>query len=132
MVEFEKWSAWRSGAILATQAVTIAFAIMLVTSTSIVAKADNSMTLMEAIFDGNLESVKSLLDKGADVNAKMEGGVTPLMVASVQGNLEVANLLLDRGTDINAKTEKGNTALDFAGYKGSFEMVKLLKAHGAK
>ncbi len=131
MVEFQKWSAGKSGLVLATKVLAIGLTITLVTGMSVIACADNNMDLMEAIYRGNLESVKSLLDKGADVNAKMDGGVTPLMVASVNGNLDVVNLLLDRGADINAKTDKGNSALDFAGYKGSPEVVKLLKSRGA-
>jgi uncharacterized protein len=131
MVEFQKRFAAKSALVWTTKALVIGCAIMVVAATSVVACAYTDSALMEAVFSGNLEEVRNLLDKGADVNCRMDGGVTPLMVAAVNGNLDVVNLLLDRGADINAKTEKGNTALDFAGYKGSPEVVALLKSRGA-
>jgi ankyrin repeat protein len=131
MVGFQKRPSSKGAPALAIKALAIGLAIMLVAGASAFACADKNMALMEAIFNGNLEEVKNLLNKGSDVNAKMDGGVTPLMVASVHGNLEIVNLLLDKGADINAKTDKGNSALDFAGYRSSREMVNLLKARGA-
>ena len=78
---------------------------------------------------GNLEAVKLLLDKGAEVNAKNKDGKTALLVAS---NLEVVKLLLDKGADVNVKDKNGGTALREASWRSDNEMVNLLKAYGAK
>src|SRR5208283_1368711 len=81
--------------------------------------------------DGRTELVKSLLDKGADINTKTNEGWTALMQASRQGHAEVVKLLLDRGADVNA-TFDGRTALTFASVGGHSDVVNLLKAHGAR
>jgi len=57
------------------------------------------------------EIVELLLSKGADVNAKNDFGVTPLMGASESGQLEIVKLLLDKGADVNAKNDFGITPL---------------------
>lgn len=81
-------------------------------------------------YGGNIETVRALLDKGADVNARHDGW-TPLMAAADQGQLEVARLLLSKGADVNAKTEDGYVALVNAIESSRLEMVKLLLDHGA-
>jgi ankyrin repeat protein len=55
-----------------------------------------------------------LLDNGADVNARQQGGVTPLHSAAHHGATELVRLLIENGADINAKTDAGETALSFA------------------
>ena len=45
---------------------------------------------------GRLEEVKRLLNEGANVNAKDDGGMTALMAASGQGRVEVVKVLLDK------------------------------------
>ncbi len=67
--------------------------------------------LHRAAYDGSLEEVRSLLDRGADIEAKADiafdglrwEGVTPLHVATLNPDLAVAGLLLDRGADIHAR-----------------------------
>ncbi len=59
--------------------------------------------LIEAARSSDVAAVKSLLDKGADVNPKDKDGATPLMVAVQQGHLTVVNVLLARGADVNGK-----------------------------
>lgn len=39
--------------------------------------------------NGELNSVRALLEKGADVNARSESGHTALMLAAVEGHLEI-------------------------------------------
>ena len=57
--------------------------------------------LITAARKSNVEAVKTLLAKGADVNAKTEYGATPLFFACDRGNAEVVKLLLDAGADPN-------------------------------
>ncbi len=75
--------------------------------------------------------VKTLLDKGADVNAKAPTGVTALMMASQSGHVDVVRALLAAKADVNAKTPIGDTALLLASQQGHAEVVKLLTASGA-
>jgi ankyrin repeat protein len=72
--------------------------------------------LILAVGDGNPDTVKFLLDSGADVNAKDVRGMTPLMlaIASDRHNPEIIKMLLDKGADVNIKSKAGETALDWA------------------
>ena len=57
----------------------------------------------EAVRKGDLPSVTSLLDQGADVNAKFRYGTTALFKAAERGHLEIVKLLLARGADVTVK-----------------------------
>ncbi len=57
-------------------------------------------TLEQGAVDGDTSGVRTLLDQGADVNARGAlGGWTPLMWAAYYGKTETVQLLLDRGAD---------------------------------
>jgi len=58
------------------------------------AKANNGVTaLMLAANEGHLESVRALLDAGADVNEKDINDYGALKLAEEQGHTEIAELL---------------------------------------
>jgi ankyrin repeat protein len=96
--------------------------------------------LHHAAVSGDIQTVKLLLDNGADVDAKWDGyrdGATPLHLAAAKGHTETAKLLLDRGALINAENERGDwriygTPLDAAASEGHTETVKLLLDRGAR
>jgi hypothetical protein len=93
---------------------------------------DLNEDLLAAARKGDAAVVKSLLDKGADVNAKSPYGSTPLFFACDRGHVEVAKLLIERGADVNVKdTFYGATALTWASMKGRVDMIKLLLDKGA-
>ena len=56
------------------------------------------------------EKVRLLLDNGADVNASSENGITALMMAVSYGRKNTVELLLSRGADAGMKDAEGNTA----------------------
>jgi uncharacterized protein len=60
-----------------------------------------------------------LLDNGANVNTRQQGGLTPLHSAAHHGATELVRLLIENGADVNARTDAGETALSFA-EKSSF------------
>eukprot|EP00919_Chromeraceae_sp_WS-2016_P064169 GHVR01151800.1.p1 GENE.GHVR01151800.1~~GHVR01151800.1.p1 ORF type:complete len:107 (+),score=8.97 GHVR01151800.1:2001-2321(+) len=50
---------------------------------------------------GHLELVKFFIGKGANVNARDNNRVTPLIWASEEGHLDVVKFLIEKGAEIN-------------------------------
>jgi hypothetical protein len=74
--------------------------------------------LTVATFCDQTETVKMLLEEGADVHQKNGDSATPLHVAVFMGRAQSAKLLLDAGAnpnvkDINGVTPKDNLKVDF-------------------
>ncbi|MBR5711866.1 MAG: ankyrin repeat domain-containing protein [Thermoguttaceae bacterium] len=86
--------------------------------------------LYYAVFVNDLERVKLLIDKGADVNAKDNRDATPLIVAADNNNFEIVKILVENGADVNAKNVDGFTALYSAARNGNLEMVQYLVNQG--
>jgi hypothetical protein len=89
----------------------------------------------DAASNGDLASVQAELDKGVDVNAKREGGSTPLHGAAEGGHEEIVELLIVAGADLHARTVPmlgggGWTPLHSAAKHGHKEIVELLIANG--
>jgi len=72
------------------------------------------------------EICRMLIERGIDVNAKQEGGFTPLQAAAQNGQLELIDLLLAYGADANVQNDKGETALDIARASNHAEAAKIL------
>jgi ankyrin repeat protein len=72
--------------------------------------------LMIAAAVGTPELVKTLLDAGANVNAKDSRNMTPLMFAVAKNHQDpaVIRLLIDRGADLTVQSNVGETAADWA------------------
>jgi ankyrin repeat protein len=80
---------------------------------------------------GLQETAKSLLGKGADVNA--EGGRygNALQAASASGHKDIVALLLKEGADINAQSKGYGNALQAASSRNHKEIMQLLLIKGA-
>jgi hypothetical protein len=70
--------------------------------------------------------IRLLLEKRADVEAKVNNGTTALHWAAAGGHDTVARLLLEKGADVKAKNNNGTTALHLAAARGHDTMVRLL------
>jgi uncharacterized protein len=67
--------------------------------------------LMYAARDGRMETVRMLLDAGAEINARDANDITPLITAITNNHPDVAHLLIERGADIKATDWYGRTPL---------------------
>ena len=68
--------------------------------------------LHQTALKGHDAAVKVLLDKGADVNTRDDGGHTALHVAAIFGRSTIVQTLLDKeGIEVNAENNRGKTAL---------------------
>lgn len=83
----------------------------------------------EAVNFNQTEIIKYLLKLGADVNSRLENGLTPLMLSS---SVEVSELLINSGADVKILSGVQTSALHFAVRKGNLEMTKLLVDHGSE
>jgi ankyrin repeat protein len=75
--------------------------------------------------------VKTLLDRGADINWRGYAGRTVLMSAAAEGDLNKVTVLLESGADINSKNDDGETAIHCAAVAGQREVFAFLRARGA-
>src|SRR6266498_3671664 len=88
--------------------------------------------LMRAALEGKTETVKALLESGADVNAKDDEGRTALMFAVTNMQTDSVKALLEHGADVNVRANDGATALVLAASSGDIEIVKALLSKGAE
>ena len=85
---------------------------------------------MYAALHGDAQSVKLLLDHGADPNDVNKIGATALLWGS--GDIEKVRLLLKHGANPNVQSDLGNTPLIMAAaYPKSTSVVEMLLQHGA-
>ena len=82
-------------------------------------------------FNDSSEILMSLLNYGADVNAKSIDNETPLMVASRSSDVETVTLLIEQGAYVDLQDQKDNTALHNAVSSKSEEIVGTLLNAGA-
>ena len=91
-------------------------------------KSRDGMTpLHAAVENGNIEIIKLLLAKGAQINARNKVGGTPLMWAAVYGNDDAVKELLKAGADKSLKDEDGKTARDWAIKNNRTRVVEVLR-----
>lgn len=82
--------------------------------------------LQYASFNGSLETMKILFEKGSDLNAKDADGGTPLHKACFRGHVEVVQWLIDNGAEVNVKDKEGATPLHKASFGGHLKVLEIL------
>jgi len=93
---------------------------------------DNSETsLISAAEEGDIKTVKMLLENGADIEAKNNEDYTALIYAARDGHTDMVKLLVTKGADIEAKNDRGVTPLFVAAINGQLDSVKILIEAGA-
>jgi ankyrin repeat protein len=104
--------------------------------------------LQFAARQGEMESARTLLDAGADINQKDSDGNTALALAILNTHYDLAQFLMDRSADVNIANKDGRTALFTAvdvhdadwsprparketDQRTSMDIIHALLAHGA-
>jgi uncharacterized protein len=95
--------------------------------------AENTMVtqLHKAAAANDIAAIKTLLAKGADIDARDTNGATALLVATHGNKVNAARALIEAGADVNAKDDISDSPYLYAGARGHLEILKLTLAHGA-
>lgn len=75
---------------------------------------------------GYADVVEVLADAGANLDARIFFGITPLMLAAGGGDASVVELLINRGADVLAANEGGRTARMMANDRFYVDVINLL------
>lgn len=96
-------------------------------------EAVNSEMVEVTTTSSSFKAVKLLLQKGANVNAEDNDGLTPLAIACQRGNyFAVERLLQAEQIDITLVDNQGSTALHEACENGTGKIVEMLLKSGAE
>ena len=79
--------------------------------------------------NGNLETTKTLLKHGANIEGTTNTGATPIMSAILSSKTEIIQYLIDEGAEVNVDGEA--YPLAFAIAKNNLEIIKMLVMAGA-
>ncbi|KAB1063886.1 ankyrin repeat domain-containing protein [Tamlana haliotis] len=81
-----------------------------------------------SIAKGDYDTVKTLIERGTDVNAK-SNGMTPAMYAAKYNRTEILELLIAHGANLKTKCSKGKTAADYAELHGAVDTKAIIDNH---
>lgn len=93
-------------------------------------KADPTKQLFRATSRGTYQTVRALIDAGADVNAVDQYDMTPLMWAARRKNLAAMECLIDAGANLDAQDGAERTALHHAVLYSHAAVAELLLKRG--
>ena len=83
-----------------------------------------------ATMNGDIKTVKFLIEHNAKLNAKDIKGGTPIFAACWIGKLSVVKYLVEKGAEIDITTNDGATVLHYASQSGNLDLVKFLTSKG--
>jgi ankyrin repeat protein len=87
---------------------------------------DGATALIRAAEKGDLKTVRTLLENGADINAADKNGWTALMKAVKGHHLKTTADLITAGANIHAETRNGWNVLSIAVKTGAPEVIALI------
>ncbi len=80
-----------------------------------------------ALAGRNYQVARLLVRRGADANARQQGGFTPLMAVAQNGDEAEVQWLLSQGADPSAINQEGKTAASYAGEAGHGDLAERLR-----
>lgn len=93
--------------------------------------SDGKTILHLAAGEDDWQFVTFLFGYNPDINARNDGGVTPLLIAIDKSAIRTAGLLIDKGADINVKDRMGKNAIHYlAAAKNATGLLSKLQGSG--
>lgn len=86
---------------------------------------------LNAVWDGDVETVDKMLADGVNPNKRDSCGNTPMTLAGYAGQTEVARVLLQHGEDIQSSDGSGMTPLHCAAYYNRIDTARFLLSQNA-
>ncbi|MEI0608195.1 ankyrin repeat domain-containing protein [Brachyspira pulli] len=106
----------------------IIFALMILTlSINLYALTKNEKAFLKAAENGDIETVRYLINSEVDIDAQDNDGNTALSIAVLSGNSSTVKLLLDYSADHSIKNKYGQTAMDIAKKEKNYEIIGILE-----
>lgn len=96
-----------------------------VTATESVVKVELN-TFCKAILQGDIDTVKRLIDLGEDVNEKSLG-MTPAIFAARYNKVEILKVLIANNADLTIKCNKGWTIVKHAQLSNAKDVLAILQ-----
>ncbi len=87
--------------------------------------------LLKAAHEGDVDSIQSLLDAGADLHSKDSAGRTALHVAAFASHHEVLMALAESGADLNALENDAYDVVTIAAVANDIEVLRTVLESGA-
>ena len=89
--------------------------------------------LFLAVNKNDINIVKELVCKGADIKKRNKGDMSPLMICCKNNFQSIAEFLIKKGADVNEKNILGDTPVKLAQSNGNEELaLKLIKIYKAE
>lgn len=74
-------------------------------------KKTGGKDFLKAISNGDIQELRRLLDRGAEIDWQSNVGISGLMQALIYNQFKLADFMVDRGCDLNLSDQDGYTAL---------------------
>ncbi|MEL0107576.1 MAG: ankyrin repeat domain-containing protein [Rhodospirillaceae bacterium] len=87
--------------------------------------------LLAAADQGDIDKIKQLIAKGADINVRDSHGRTPVMIAAHNKDHKTALALMKAGANLNLLDRQYYDVLTISGVIADVKMVELALKHGA-
>jgi len=93
--------------------------------------AHGELPLIQAVQNGDLETIQLLLSAGAKIDVRDRVGQTPITRAAELDRLDAIQLFLKNGASVDFPDGANGTALSIAANRSNLEIARLLLAAGA-
>ena len=80
----------------------------------------------KAIMKGDIETVRSMIALGEDINRKSLG-MTPAIFAARYNKVEILKLLIEHGADLSIRSDKGYTIKKYAELSNAKEALEVIE-----